>query len=78
MKVLSLKLRDDVFDEVEQVIKKNNMPRNAYINEALIFFNQLNKRKWMRKKLQKESLLTRGVSMEVLREMEKLEDSLDS
>ena len=77
MKVLSLKLREDVFDEVQSVVKKIHIPRNAYINQALLFFNKLNKRKLFRKKLGQESLAVRTVSLEVLGEMEKLEDSLD-
>ena len=77
MKVLSLKLREDVFDETESVVRKIRMPRNAYINEALLFFNKLNKRKLLRKKLAKESQAVQNVSLEVLQEMEKLADDLN-
>ena len=77
MKVLSLKLREEVFDEVESVVKKIHVPRNAYINQALLIFNKLNKRKFLRKQLVNESKLVQTVSMDVLKEMEKLEDDLD-
>ena len=77
MKVLSLKLREDVFDETERVVKKIHMPRNAYINQALVVYNQLNKRRLLKKKLVQESKLVRAVSMNVLKEMEKLEDGLN-
>ena len=77
MKVLSLKLREDVFEEVESVVRKIHVPRNAYINQALLIFNKLNKRKLLRKQIANESKLVQTVSMEVLREMEKLEDDLD-
>jgi hypothetical protein len=43
MKLLSLKLKDSVFEDVEQVLKKMKIPRNAYINEALEFYNKLNR-----------------------------------
>ena len=76
MKVLSLKLREDVFDETESVVKKIHMPRNAYINQALVVYNQLNKRRLLKKKLVQESKMVRAVSMNVLKEMEKLEDDL--
>ena len=76
MKVLSLKLKDDVFKDVEGLVKAFRMPRNAYINEALHIYNQLNKRKLLRKKLNKESRAVRNVSLDVLREMEQLEDHL--
>ena len=78
MKVLSLKLKDDVFKEVEGLIKAIRIPRNAYINEALHIYNQLNKRKLLRKKLKIESNVVRAVSLEVLRELEQLEDHLSS
>lgn len=77
MKVLSLKLKEDVFSEVENVLKEIHMPRNAYINRALLFYNKLNKRKLLRKKLEKESQTVHAVSLEVMGEMEKLEDHLD-
>ena len=77
MKVLSLKLREDVFDETERVVKKIHMPRNAYINQALVVYNQLNKRRLLKKKLVQESKMVRAVSMDILKEMEKLEDGLN-
>ena len=73
-KVLSLKIKSEIFEDVESLVKQLKMPRNTYINEALNFYNEFNRRKWLRKKLQKESLMTRQNSLEVLRELEKLED----
>jgi hypothetical protein len=75
-KVLSLKIKGDVFEDVERMTRQLKMPRNAYINEALGFYNDFNRRKTMRKKLQMESFLTRKGSMEVLAELEKLEDEI--
>jgi len=74
MKVLSLKLKDEVFGEAEKLIEKIHVSRNAYINQALAFYNKVNKRRLLRKQLEKESRETRAVSLEVLREMEKLDD----
>lgn len=74
MKVLSLKLKDEVFSEAEKLIEKIHVSRNAYINQALTFYNKVNKRRLLRKQLEKESRETRAVSLEVLREMEKLDD----
>ena len=73
-KVLSLKIKGDVFEDVEAITKRLKMPRNAYINEALGFYNEYNRRKSLRNKLRRESLLTRKNSMRVLAELEKLED----
>lgn len=74
MKVLSLKLKDEVFSEAEKLIEKIHVSRNAYINQALAFYNKVNKRRLLRKQLERESGETRAVSLEVLREMEKLDD----
>lgn len=73
-KVLSLKIKGEVFEDVEAITKELKMPRNAYINAALGFYNEFNRRKGLRKKLKHESLLARKGSMAVLAELEKLED----
>jgi hypothetical protein len=74
MKTLSLKLDDSVFQETEQVVTKLKKPRNRYINEALLFYNRLNNKRLLSKKLQTESLLVQAESMKVLAEFENLED----
>ena len=76
MKALSLKLRDDIFEEAEELIHKIHVPRNTYINKALDFYNQLNRRKLLRAQLEKESKAVRASSLEVLHEFERLEDEL--
>ena len=76
MKVLSLKLREDIFEEVESVVHEIHVPRNAYINNALAFYNKLNARKLLKRRLQKESKAVQGASLEVLNEFEKFEDEL--
>ena len=76
MKVLSLKLKETIFDDTERILKKISMSRNAYINEALHFFNLMNKRKLLKGKLHKESKAVHTSSLEVLREMEAMEDNI--
>lgn len=76
MKILSLKLKEDVFSEVERVVKTIHVSRNAYINQALEFYNKLNQRKQLRKKLAQESKMVSSSSLEILHEMDKLEDNL--
>ncbi len=77
MKTLSLKLDDSVFQETEQVLTKLKKPRNRYINEALLFYNRLHKKRLLAKKLQIESVLVQDESMKVLAEFENLEDHDD-
>ncbi len=76
MKVLSLKLREEVFKEVEHVVHEIHVPRNAYINEALNFYNKLYKRRLLRERLRKESKAVRASSLEVLGEFERFEEGL--
>jgi hypothetical protein len=70
MKTLSLKLDDSVFTETEQVINHIKKSRNRYINEALDFYNKVQKRKLLASKLEKESNLVKNESLTVLHEFE--------
>lgn len=73
MKTLSLKLEDDIFAETEGLISKINTSRNRYINDAVEYYNKLNKRKLIEKQLAKESKLVAHNSMKVLSDFEKLD-----
>ncbi len=74
MKVLSLKLDDDVFEETERITAQLELARNRYINEALELYNKYNRRKMLRAQLAREASLANATSMEVLREFEALDD----
>lgn len=71
-KSLSLKLNDAVFEETEQMLKKVKMPRNTYINKALDYYNEYNKRNLLKSELLRESKLVSQDSMSVLHEFEEL------
>jgi hypothetical protein len=75
-KNLSLKLQDEIFEETERVLKKVRRPRNAYINEALDFYNKLIARRLLKDQLCREATLVAGDSMVVLEEFEKFEEGL--
>lgn len=74
MKNLSLKMDDSIFSETEKIISKINKNRNRYINEAVDFYNLLQKKKILAKQFQKESKIVQDESMKVLAEFEKLQD----
>lgn len=74
MKTLSLKLDDNIFNETEVVLKKIKKSRNRYINEAVDYYNRINRRNLIGRKLVKESKLVRKESMAVLAEFEGLND----
>ena len=74
MKTISLKLDDNIFNETEQVLTKVKKTRNRYINEAIEYYNRVNKRNLTARKLVKESKLVREESLLVLSEFESLHD----
>ena len=74
MKNLSLKMDDSIFSETEKIVTRIKKNRNRYINEAVDFYNILQKRKILANQLQKESKLVQEQSMKVLAEFEKLQD----
>ncbi|TAN39742.1 MAG: hypothetical protein EPN25_10600 [Nitrospirae bacterium] len=60
----------------EEVIETIHTSRNAYINDALSFYNRFMKRSVLKKRLIKESCLVSESSLEALRELELIEDRL--
>lgn len=74
MKTLSLKLDEEIFEEVEKITSKLKLARNRYINEAVNIYNLFNKRRLLKKQLEKESKLVSKDSMDILHEFEKLID----
>ena len=70
MKTISLKLDDSIFGETEEIIARLKQPRNRYINEAVDYYNKIQKRKKLEQTLQKESLMVKEDSMSVLKEFE--------
>lgn len=74
MKTLSLKLDEIVYEETEKLLENIKKPRNRYINEALHYYNQIQKKKIISEQLMIESKLVSDESMNVLNEFEKLED----
>jgi len=65
---------DIVFLETERITAKISKNRNRYINEAVEFYNLLQKRKLISRQLQKESKIVQEESLKVLAEFEKLHD----
>ena len=70
MKTVSLKIDDSIFGETEKIVSNMRIPRNRYINEALEYYNRIQKRKILEKQLKAESNLVKSESMKVLKEFE--------
>lgn len=75
-KILSLKMRNDVYQETEAITAKIHVPRNAYINDAVALYNKLRKKALLKKALAQESQMVRANSLEVLEIFEAFEDEL--
>jgi hypothetical protein len=73
-KLLSLKLRDEVFADMEATIRRLKRPRNAYINEAVEHFNRLHRRRLLGKQLARASAAVMNESMRVLKEFEAVDE----
>ncbi len=76
MKTVSLKIDDSIFEETEKILSSIKIPRNRYINEAIEFYNKIQKRQILEKKLKLESSLVKEISMSVLNDFESI-DSVD-
>jgi len=70
MKSITLKLQDQILSETESLLKHLKISRNNYINEAVSFYNDYNKRRLLEAQLLKESLLVSKDSKSVLNEFE--------
>ena len=78
MQNISLKLKDDIFSETEQLLPQLKKNRNAYLNEAVAFYNRYQKRALLAAQLRLESAIVADTSMEVLAEMEAMDELLFS
>ena len=70
MKNISLKMDDTIFGETEKILSRIKKPRNRYINEAIKYYNRLQRRLLLEKKLKTESELVKRDSMKILKEFE--------
>ncbi|MGE4169715.1 MAG: hypothetical protein AB7F28_03245 [Candidatus Margulisiibacteriota bacterium] len=71
---ISLKLAPDILKQTEEITHHLHLSRNAYINEAVSYYNHINQEKLLKKQLSRESKWVGRQSMEVLKEFEALEE----
>jgi len=76
MKSISLKLQEQILIETESLLVHLKTSRNKYINEAIEYYNQYQKRKLIEEQLRIESKLVSKDSIKILEEFEKLEDEI--
>lgn len=73
MKTISLKIDDSIFGETEKILSKISLPRNRYINEAIEYYNKVQKRQILEERLKAESELVKKDSMNILKEFENID-----
>ncbi len=73
MKTVSLKIADSIFGETENILSRIKIPRNRYINDAIEYYNRVQKRQILEKKLKSESDLVKKDSLSVLKDFERIE-----
>lgn len=73
MKNISLKMDDSIFRETEEILARIKKPRNRYLNEAIRFYNTIQRKEIIEKKLKKESGIVSADSMSVLKDFEEIE-----
>jgi hypothetical protein len=73
MKTVSLKIDDAIFGDTEKILLRIKKPRNRYINEALDYYNRLQIRLMLEKRLKKESDLVKEDSISVLKDFEEID-----
>lgn len=73
MKTVSLKIDDSIFGETEKILSRIKIPRNRYINEALEFYNKVQRRQFLEKSLKNDSDLVKSESITVLKDFERID-----
>lgn len=73
MKTVSLKIDDSIFGETEKILSRIKIPRNRYINEALEYYNKVQRRQLLEKRLKNDSDLVKEESLSVLKDFENIE-----
>ncbi len=78
MKTVLLKIDDSIFVETEMNVLGMKISRTRYINEAIAYYNKVQKKLLLENKFKAESNLVRKDSLNVLQDFEKIDYSDES
>ncbi len=73
MKTVSLKIDDSIFGETEKILARIKKPRNRYINEAIAFYNKIQRERFLENKMKLESDIVKADSLSVLNDFEEID-----
>jgi metal-responsive CopG/Arc/MetJ family transcriptional regulator len=77
-KLISVKIDEKVLEETDEMVKKLNISRNKFVNEAIAEYTRIKKRAELEAQIRNASWLVRETSMEVLKEFEALDDDYEA
>ena len=72
MKTILLEIEDSLFAETELIISNLKVSNNQYTNDALEYYNEIQKRQNLENQLKFESALVKNESINILKEFENL------
>ena len=76
---LSLKLDESIFHDAEKFRDTFKISRNAYINEALLYYNKIKRQEYLEKEFKKAVELCKDSSLEMNKVMDHtIEDGLEN
>lgn len=77
MKKVSFKMEDKVFGEMEEILSILKKPRDNYLNEAIAFYNKVQKREILEQKLRLDADLLKDNSLAALKDFEDINNLSD-
>ncbi|SMN11647.1 hypothetical protein SPBRAN_1933 [uncultured Candidatus Thioglobus sp.] len=74
MKTITLKTQDDFFNEIGQMALDAHLSKSALIRKAIKAYQKQIKNQEMTKKMQEDSLRSRGLNDELIKDFEAMDD----
>lgn len=74
MKTITLKTKDDFFNQINQMALEEKISKSALIRKAITAYQKKIENIKMTKKMQADSLRARGLDDELLRDFEAIDD----
>ncbi len=72
-KAISLRLDDNIFTETQNILKKIQVSRNSYVNDAIKYYNRAMKRKLLEEQYAWESTMVSKHSLEINKEFQEID-----
>ncbi len=74
MKTITLKVQDDFFNQINQIALEEKISKSALIRKAIQAYQKKIKDAEMTKRMQADSLRSRGVDDELIRDFDAIDD----